>query len=220
MAPHPDDEVFGCGGTIRKYHEKGSRITVVYMTNGCSGCRTIFDEDKVAKRAEEAKAGLKILGCEDYVFFNFQDSELNTNERTIGALLGVLEKFHPDIILVPSILDNHPDHVESAIIIAQALKRYSGRPVCLCYEVWTALLPNYFVDITDTISFKELAMKAHGSQLVNNNLKDSIIGLNSYRSLGMGTDVRYCEAFISCSKREYIALTLGSNRAKKQNNDK
>ncbi|MGZ9130101.1 MAG: hypothetical protein ACXW4Z_20175, partial [Candidatus Binatia bacterium] len=46
-----------------------------------------------------------------------------------------LKDFHPDMIFVPSIFENHPDHIESAVIIANALRKYEGHPTCYCYEV-------------------------------------------------------------------------------------
>jgi LmbE family N-acetylglucosaminyl deacetylase len=208
IAPHPDDEILGCGGTIGKFIQNGSHIKTLFLTDGSHGNNTIEQQFLVNLRKLEAKAGLKILGSDDLEFFNFKDSELRATRETIRMMLSLIEDYHPEIIFLPFFLDNHPDHKESAVIAAHALNRYKVPVVCYCYEVWTALFPNVLIDITDMMDKKIRAIEAHESQVSHLNLVSSVIGLNSYRSLGLSEDVKFCEAFYKCSKEQFIKMVL------------
>jgi hypothetical protein len=58
LAPHPDDEIIGCGGAIIKHRNKGSKIFVIYLTDGREGNKKIDPMVLSNMRREEAKAGL------------------------------------------------------------------------------------------------------------------------------------------------------------------
>ena len=47
LAPHPDDEIIGCGGTIYTYHLRNSEITVVFMTDGGKGHEKYVEDELV-----------------------------------------------------------------------------------------------------------------------------------------------------------------------------
>jgi hypothetical protein len=190
IAPHPDDEILGCGGTIGKFIQNGSHIKTLFLTDGSHGNNTIEQQFLVNLRKLEAKAGLR------------------ATRETIRMMLSLIEDYHPEIIFLPFFLDNHPDHKESAVIAAHALNRYKVPVVCYCYEVWTALFPNVLIDITDMMDKKIRAIEAHESQVSHLNLVSSVIGLNSYRSLGLSEDVKFCEAFYKCSKEQFIKMVL------------
>jgi N-acetylglucosamine malate deacetylase 1 len=208
LAPHPDDEVLGCGGTIRQHTRSGSQAKVLYLTDGSHGNRAIEQNLLIEMRHKEAKTGLNILGCDDLVFFDLKDSELKANGNTIEKVVELIEAYRPEIIFVPFFLDSHPDHVESAVIAAYALRKYKGPMMCYFYEVWTALMPNILIDISDEMDEKIHALEAHWSQVSHLNLRSSMIGLNSYRSVGLGDGIRYCEAFYRCPKEEFIKIVL------------
>jgi LmbE family N-acetylglucosaminyl deacetylase len=207
IAPHPDDEVLGCGGTIKKCSQAGDHVKILFFTDGRHGSTHIDESQLIDIRINEAKESMRILGCFDLTFLGWEDTVLRQERKTVEIALRELKAFQPDAIFVPHLFDNHPDHIESAFIIANALKKYEGNLSCYCYEVWTALFPNILIDITDVINFKKMAIDAHQSQ-AQLNLTDSIIGLNSYRALGLRGDVKFCEAFYKCSKKEFIRIAL------------
>jgi LmbE family N-acetylglucosaminyl deacetylase len=209
LAPHPDDEVLGCGGTVKKCTVAGARVTTVYFTDGSEGNDSVGAQELVNMRKGEAEAGLKVLGCGDCRFLDFPDGSLRATDVSIKAVRDVLDSHRPDAVFVPFFMDNHPDHIQTAVILADALKGYDGEVTCYCYEVWTPLYPNLLVDITETIDVKMAAMDAHASQTVHQNIKESVDGLNTYRAIGLGKKVKACEAFYRCSKKEYIRTVLG-----------
>jgi N-acetylglucosamine malate deacetylase 1 len=210
IAPHPDDEVLGCGGTIKKCSQAGGHAKVLYLTDGRHGS-TIIDEIKlISIRMNEAKESMRILGYQDQTFLGLEDAVLRQDRKTVEMTLNEIKAFRPDSIFVPYLFDNHPDHIESTFIVANALKKYDGDLICYCYEVWTALFPNILIDITDVIDYKKKAIEAYQSQAFQLSLTESIIGLNSYRALGHRGEVRFCEAFYKCSKKEFIKIALKS----------
>ncbi|MDW5562422.1 MAG: PIG-L deacetylase family protein [Methanomassiliicoccus sp.] len=212
IAPHPDDEVLGCGGTVKKYGERGAHIKTLYFTDGSEGNPDLGGQELATMRRQEAEEGLKIIGCHDSQFLDNKDGDLRADRNAIGATGEVLDMFHPDIIFVPFIFDNHSDHIQSAIALAEALKNYREPVICYCYEVWTPLFPNLLVDITDTIDAKMKAMDAHRSQIDHQNIKECVFGLNSYRAIGWGKKVKACEAFYRCSRKEYIKIVLDQGK--------
>lgn len=208
LSPHPDDDVIGCGGTLKILCENGSIVKTIIFTDGCMGDGTVKDFSLVTIRKHEAIAGSKILGYHDLIFLNNLDTKLRANEKNKDAMLQLLRDFNPEQIFVPSILERHPDHIETAVILAHALQKYVGHPLCYCYEVWSPLFPNTLIDITNKVDDKIKAISAHWSQVTHQNYLDSILGLNAFRAMGLGYDVKFCEAFYKCSKEEYIKMVL------------
>jgi LmbE family N-acetylglucosaminyl deacetylase len=209
IAPHADDDVIGCGGTLKRFYESGSHLKIIIMTDGRKATGTVDEQgDLVNIRMEEEKLGAGILGCSDLVFLNNFDLSLRANKDNKKAILNVLNDFNPDIIFVPSIFEHHPDHIESTLILAYALREYRGNPLCYCYEVWSPLFPNTLIDITNKVEDKVKALNAHWSQVTHQNFVDSILGLNSYRAFGWGTEIKFCEAFYKCSKEEFIKIAF------------
>jgi LmbE family N-acetylglucosaminyl deacetylase len=210
LAPHPDDEVMGCGGTIIKHRIKGSRILIIYLTDGREGGINIDHEVLSNLRKEEAKAGLRIIGCSEYLFMDYPDSRLGQYIKECSKRLAtVIADFQPDSIFVPNFLDVHPDHVATARILARALKNEGGKSFCYSYEVYATIVPNTIVDISDVMNTKLEALKEHKSQLSHIDFVQKIEGLNSYRSIYLGNSARYCEVFLKNSQSGYIRILKG-----------
>lgn len=206
LSPHPDDDVFGCGGTMCKFGRTGTRFKVVYMTDGRFGSDSIPEEALVPMRRKEAIEALRVLGCSEYVFLDNRDLGLVCNVRTVENVRRILEDFEPGVIFLPPFEDFHPDHATTGRVAARALCDYEEDTDCLFYEVMTPIIPNTFVDITDVIDKKDEAIHQHRSQLDVADYSEKIRGLNAYRSLNMERQVRYCEAFHKCSRQELIGL--------------
>ena len=62
IAPHPDDEVIGCGGTIRRHVRGGDPVSVIYLTRGENswGYPWLSPTEKQAKRIVEARASCAV----------------------------------------------------------------------------------------------------------------------------------------------------------------
>lgn len=207
LAPHPDDDVFGMGGTIKKMTSSGVSVTVAYFCDGASGTPDgVIDKKLIEERKNEAKSAGKILGISEQVFFSYPDRKLAAGGASIRALLDLIERKNPDIIFLPSFLDNHPDHriVNEILINSLSEKDLDDLPIW-GYEVWTPSYINRFSDITLYIKTKKEAIMAHESQIKCRPYDKAILGLNQYRGgmLGMGD---YAEGFFAAPFKMYRDL--------------
>ena len=189
LAPHMDDEVLGCGGTIARHARAQADITVVFLTDGRLG-------GDVAVRKAEARRAADVLGVRTLHFLDAQDSGLGRDTRVAGRLRDTLENERPDIVYLPFLLESHPDHRATNDVLFAATRGSPLRFECRGYEVWTPLFPNRAVNIDATIDLKRQAMGCYASQLAVRDYLHASLGLNAYRamSLPVGT-AQYVEAF-------------------------
>jgi LmbE family N-acetylglucosaminyl deacetylase len=119
VAPHMDDEVLACGGTVARIPSK-ARIHLVYATDGARAFSPVVPwldatspELSSVRRAEATKA-LGILGVSpDHLhFLDLPDGQLEHQEEALERALGeLIRKIRPDQILIPFRYDRHPDHL-------------------------------------------------------------------------------------------------------------
>ena len=140
FAPHPDDEVLGCGGTIALKAQAGARVRVVVMTDGRASHRALIAVDELVRirRAEAEEAALQLgLAVADYVFLDFEDHQLHHHrDAACERVVEIIDQFKPDEIYLPHRYDCITDHVETNRIVRQSVDRVR-RPVALLeYPVW------------------------------------------------------------------------------------
>ncbi len=196
LAPHPDDEAIGLGGTIIKHIDSGDKLKIVYLTD---------NKKNRALRAKEAKKAAHIMGVKQIEFCHFKDGKLFATKKEIKKILSILLKFKPKIIYVPFFLDPHPDHQMTARILKEVFKKSNLKAEIYSYEIWTPLLANRIIKIDDVISQKILAIKAYKSQNKERGYLGATLGLNSYRA-GMHNAGDKAEAFFKAGSELYISI--------------
>jgi LmbE family N-acetylglucosaminyl deacetylase len=222
LAPHMDDEVFGCGGILRRHILAGATVTAVYMTDGRKGNPDLYRQGLpkavmtsqeaalVSKRKDEAARAAKILGIQEQIFLDYPDSQLEPSPEVIRRVQHILQEKQPAVVYLPSSLDLHPDHWATNRILYAVTRALhfprNWQPVYRGYEVWTPLLANRLVDISDVITTKEAAMKQFESQLSAADFVHTILGLNAYRSLYHAHGHGYAEAFYESPPEIYCQL--------------
>ncbi|MGD0056936.1 MAG: PIG-L family deacetylase [Methanomassiliicoccales archaeon] len=189
LAPHPDDEVLGCGGAICEFGRKGMHVKVVYMTDGRHGSTSIPMDKLVNVRRKEVMNGLRVLGCNDVGFIEKPNQGFRSDNVTVGVLKSILDDYKPRLLFLPPFDDFHPDHAATSRAAAIALRDYDYVVDCHFYEAMTTVTPNVIVDMTDVMRFKIKAMRRHRSQIDVVDYAKKIKGLNSYRST-YGREVR------------------------------
>ncbi len=208
VAPHPDDEVLGCGGSLAWHSHQGAEISVIYMTSGEAGVSNISDRALVMQiREQEASAGASILGINDLHYLRFKDGSLEYNSASIRQLTSLIRQLQPEIIYAPHATDTHPDHRCCHALTVSAISRASGRgkfphggltwepKLMFGYEILNPLpVYNHVQDITQFMGLKIKALECHRSQLQTIPYDEAIVGLNRYRGITSAAG-SFCECF-------------------------
>ncbi len=208
LAPHMDDEVFGCGGTLAKCVATGGEVTVAYMTDGSKGYQrpeplpsaerlAEIERQLVETRKDEARRAGKRLGLGEPVFLDLPDRDVRITAETVARLVRVFQQVRPELICLPFLTDTHRDHWMTNCLFIEAARRARLHPTLPCwgYEVWTPLVPNRVVDITEVIDVKRDAMAEFASQLAEYDYARAMLGLNAYRALLAGRGHGFAECF-------------------------
>lgn len=214
LAPHMDDEVIGCGGTIALHLQRGAQVCVVFMTDGSAGSGEVGvlrGEERARKERElaelrkaEARAALDTLGVRDMVCLDAPDGALASCAWTAEKLRSVIEERKPELVYLPFFLEEHPDHRATSRVLLDATRDSTSSFQCLGYEVWTPLFPNCLVRIDSTLEIKKAALSCYRSQLAEADYLHASIGLNAHRSAGLlNARNAYAEAFHVLSLDDY-----------------
>lgn len=200
LAPHPDDEVFGCGGAIAGHVEAKTSVTVVILTDGA-----LFGD--AALRAKESIAAAQVLGYGHPEFWGIQDRELRYAEELVQRIADKIVISGVDLVYAPSPWEIHPDHRQASWLAVEAVRRVT-QPVRLAfYEVGVPLRPNMLFDISPFLDAKEAAMRCFGSQLDHQDYLRHIRALNQFRTYTLSRDVLAAEAFWLLDSSELDQLT-------------
>lgn len=194
LAPHPDDEVIGCGGLVALHLRDGRPVHVVVATDGAQA-------GDGAQREAESRAALSLLGNATIEFLRFPDRELENARELDFRLAAILRQQKPDLIAVPSPLEIHPDHLALSRAFCDLIAGDSSLFADLAvarvafYEVSAPLRPNALVDITPVADIKYAAIQAHASQTAIRDYTSYARGLNAWRAMTLPTHVKFAEAY-------------------------
>ena len=197
LAPHPDDETIGCGGSLVLHKEANDPVKVIFLTNGAKGDMSGRFENQayIALRQEEARSACACLGGMDIEFWPYQDRELLAAKEVRGRILDTLRAYQPDLVYVPSPLEFHPDHRAACAFLCAAVQMYDGPcDVAFC-EIGQPLRANVLVNITSVLERKVSALKIYKSQLFERNYDEIAIAMNRIRSMTLPKDVTHAEGF-------------------------
>lgn len=187
LAPHPDDEVFGCGGTISLHADNSGRVQIILLTSGQEG-------GNPDARVLESVAAAKVMGVPPPICWQYRDRQLQYGERLVEQILSAIYQFGATVLFAPSLWEVHPDHRATALSAFEALRRHGGCDL-MAYEVGAMLRPNIFIDITETLAKKRRAMACFKTQLERQRYDLQIEGLSRYRTYTLPKNVEAAEAF-------------------------
>ena len=210
FAAHPDDDILGCGGTIAKLTQEGSKVHIVFLADGESSRNDITDINSlIQQRKQDAKKALKILGCDSIEFLGFPDNRLDSLDLldVVKKIEGFIDAYKPYTIFTHYAHDLNIDHQITHNAVVTACRPQPGYCVkeLLFFEVpssteWNlskAFMPNYFVDISSTLSLKIDALNAYKNEMKSFPHPRSIKAIESlsyYR--GASSGCKAAEAFI------------------------
>jgi N-acetylglucosamine malate deacetylase 1 len=215
LAPHMDDEVLGCGGTMARHARAGADVQVVFLTDGRGGGGAMKAPDGTAMAAQdvtsmrkaEARQAAQVLGVRALAFMDAEDSRLASDSGAGTRLREILLRELPDIVYLPFFMEAHPDHRAANSVLSAATAGTSLQFQCRGYEVWTPLFANSLVRIDDVIEAKRQALRCYSSQLADTDYLHCIDGLNAYRAMSFGTRIaKFAEAFHALPLADYLHL--------------
>jgi LmbE family N-acetylglucosaminyl deacetylase len=177
IAPHPDDEVLGCGGTIARVADAGGEAHVAVVTRGQPPA---FDDEMIARVRAEANAAHRHLAVRQTYWLDLPAAQLfeTPHSKLNDALTRLVHDLRPDTLLIPFVGDVHMDHqliFTSALVAARPHQATYPRKI-LAYETvsetnWNAphvtasFVPNVYVDIEQTLERKLKAAAMFESQM-------------------------------------------------------
>lgn len=204
LAPHPDDESVGAGGTIRLLADAGAQIVVAFATNGEATIGAPDDPEEVAaRRRSEATAACRLLGATPR-FLGHPDGHLGEAAEALAAdLEALMRELSPQAVFLPWFADGHPDHAACTQAVARA--RLDPKVELWGFETWTPLPANRLVDITPAVGAKRAALAAHATAHLAFDL-GALLGLSRYRSVHGLMGQGYAEAFLAARAPDYLEL--------------
>jgi LmbE family N-acetylglucosaminyl deacetylase len=206
LTPHADDETLGCGGFLITAARGNKNIKVILYSDNRDSVKDI-DVDKVIKmRSSEFEDAMKTLSIKNTQELKIASHNFTSTQELIEITLKSLIDFSPDVILIPSFIDNHEEHKILNVILAETLTKLKLEIDIMMFEVWTAFSPNLVLNISDVINDKINAIRCYRSQQESINYIDTITGLNRYRSITHFKGEGYCEGFVQLKSAEYIEL--------------
>ncbi|BAV65650.1 PIG-L deacetylase family protein [Sphingobium cloacae] len=177
IAPHPDDEVLGVGGTMARLARQGADVQVCILTRGDPPRFPAGATERVRRESAVAHRNLSVTQTH---FCDLPAAELDrVPHAEMNARIGaVIDRMRPDALFVPFVGDIHLDHQLAFIsALVAARPRHGQSPgLILAYEtlsetnwyapgVTPAFVPNVFVDISETLEIKLEAFAAYESQV-------------------------------------------------------
>jgi N-acetylglucosamine malate deacetylase 1 len=207
IAPHPDDDVIGCGGTIRLHRRLGHTVSILYLSDGERGIKNMNPIKTAELRRIEAVRSSSHLDVpeENLYHLHLRDGDLINQCGSNYDFRDILEKANPDVIYLPSFIETHRDHYAANILLKNNLVKSA---IISAYEVWTPLIPNRLVNISAVIDDKRNALLEHASQLKELDYLDAALSLNRYRAAMYKKEPQFAEAFIHCTSAQYFELMM------------
>jgi LmbE family N-acetylglucosaminyl deacetylase len=176
IAPHPDDETLGTGGTIARFADAGVELSVLIVSGHLP---PLYPPAAFETTRREAEAALKVLGAKQWHFEQVPATKVH--ELPVAELNGRIARFvretKPEVVLLP-FPDRHIDHrviFDASLVACRPVHRDAPRLV-LAYETlsethWNApgiepsFVPEFYVDITETVERKAKALACYESQV-------------------------------------------------------
>ncbi len=190
IGAHPDDVELGCAATVAKEISLGKKVGILDLTRGELGTR-----GSAEIRDQEAKEAANILGVSFRENLDFADGFFINDKKHQLAIIKMIRKYQPEIVLCNAIDDRHIDHGKGSKLVSDAcflsgLRRIetemSGksqtawRPKHVYHYIqWKNLQPDFVVDVSGFIDKKMDAVKAYSSQFYDPKSNEPISPITS-----------------------------------------
>lgn len=175
---HPDDQVFGVGGTMAKYAREGKRVYTVIFSYGEASHPWLRRRVTADMRIKECREADKIIGGSGLMFFGLREGHFKeeiSSKEIKRKVREIINKYEPKKIFVHSIDDRDPiagDHRVVHDLVLEVVDDINYKGELYTFDVWNPInvrkreKPRMYVDITDTFKIKIRALKCFRSQWI------------------------------------------------------
>ena len=206
IAPHPDDETLGCGGTLHKFRNK----KIYWMILTKMSDTKIYTKKKITDREKEIRKVAKYLNIKNIINLNFEAATLNKSnfKDLIMKMSNEIKKIEPDTIFSPFLHDAHSDHFFCTYALNHILKtfRYPFIKQCYLYETLSEtnqnyvkksfFRPNVYFNISKNLRTKLKLAKIYKSEIKKHPFPRSIEAIKALAILrGSESGYKYAESF-------------------------
>lgn len=217
IAAHPDDEILGIGGTVRKHVNKGDKVWCLILGEGMLSRKDV-DKILIDQLHQDTLSAAAIVGYEEVFFEDFPDNRFDS-----VSLLDItqkvekyIEELKPNIIYTHHSGDLNVDHRITYEAVMTATRPFGDYSVQEIYTFETPsstewvfnkegdiFSPNTFIDITDTLDAKISAMACYSTELRDYPHPRSLKGLEVLAAKwGVVVGKQYIEALYLVRKVE------------------
>ena len=210
IAPHPDDETLGCGGTILRHISKGDIVYWLIVTTISEA--TGYDKKLVQRRKKEIKKVNKHYGFKKLFELNYPPSELDVLplKKIIHSFSKIINKIKPQTVYTPYFGDIHSDHRVVCEAVLSCVKSFRSNFIkkVLCYETISetefnlkgrdySFHPNCWVNIEKFLKKKIQIINMYKSELLEHPFPRSVKNINSLASIrGSNVGLKSAESFM------------------------
>jgi N-acetylglucosamine malate deacetylase 1 len=225
VAPHPDDEVLGCGGLMAKYASLNHHVYVAIMTNAHAGAPELFSQELIEEGRLFAREAHRILGVKQTFFYNYPAPRLETafGYQIADELKNLIHNLSIHSLYLPHRGDMHKDHAIIFYAGMVASRPINNSPVKNIYTYETlsetewappfasdVFIPNVFENINGFLPKKLEAMKCFPTQVREFPHPRSLKAIETLAAL-RGSTVGY-----SCAEAFSLMRSLGSDAGQLQ----
>ena len=208
LAPHPDDEIIGCGGTLLRLARAGAKVTVLQATDG-SASAALDDAPPAIRRTirlDEASAVEKAAGFEPTLFWREDNGAFRLRDDLVARLRATLREMEPALIFTPFIADVHVDHQTLNRILAAALEGVpAGAMTVIGYEVWSLVPANLWCDVSACMRDLERLLMLYETAMKVDDFIHMCSTRNRHHARFLGAP-DYAEAFFAADATRFRAL--------------
>lgn len=190
FAAHPDDVEISCAGTVIKHLQAGYTAGIIDLTRGELGTR-----GSAEIRDKEAAMASKIMGLTIRENLKMADGFFNESEENKLAIVKMIRKYQPEIVLANAIFDRHPDHGRASKLVSDAcflsglpkvkttldgIEQTAWRPKAVYHYIQDRTMkPDFIVDISEVMEKRMEALKAYSSQFYDPNSNEPVTAIST-----------------------------------------
>lgn len=210
IAPHPDDETLGCGGTLLRHKAEGDEIHWLIAT--AMTFEQGFSDERIAARAAEIDAVTRLYGFASVQSLGFPTTRLDVMPMgdLVAAISKAFQSIMPEVVYTPFKGDVHSDHavVSDAVIACTKWFRHASVKRVLSYETLSetefgispdvsGFRPNVFVDIHPYLDRKIEILRTYAAELGEFPFPRSVEAVRALAQLrGSAAGCKAAEAFM------------------------